>query len=43
MAAVAHGLERPVPEVAALCYWCDVVNYVRQVLALHTNGILTQE
>jgi hypothetical protein len=43
VAALAHGLKRAVPKVAALGNWRDVVDYVRQVSALYADRILTQE
>ena len=39
VATVAHGLERPVPKVAALCDREDVVHDARQPAALDAGGV----
>jgi hypothetical protein len=42
VATVAHGLERPVPEVAALRHREDVVHDARQLAAVHAERVSLQ-
>ena len=40
VARLAHGLERTMPEVAALGHWFDVVDNRRCPTALDTDGVV---